>query len=325
MTSGSVTAAAAHLGYTPSAISQQMAALEREAGVALLERVGRGVQPTAAGRLLTEHAGILSQHVVEAERALADLRAGRTGRLAIRYFTSVGPTLLAPALARLRREYDGLAVDLTLTDLEDPLRSMQQDDSDLTIMVGGSSGESPPGIRVVHLVDDSYLAVLPSGHPLAAKQVLDLADLAEEPWIGSEPPGPCLEPILNACAAAGFSPDFVAKSEDHATAQGLVAAGLGVALIPRLGLNTRHPDVAIRAVRRPEPTRTIYAAVRETTLTQPAVRMLLDALKAAAKENLRSEGEEFAGSGEHGGVDHSAVGKNEHAAFGGAGFGDGVQ
>lgn len=291
VTSGSVTAAAAHLGYTPSAISQQMAALEREAGVPLLERVGRGVRPTAAGRLLTEHAGILSQHVTEAERALADLRAGRTGRLAIRYFTSVGPTLLAPALARLRREYDGLAVDLTLTDLEDPLRSMQQDDSDLTILVGSSmagSSESPPGIRVVHLVDDSYLAVLPTGHPLAGKKALDLADLADEPWIGSEPPGPCLDPILNACAAAGFSPDFAAKSEDHATAQGLVAAGLGIALIPRLGLNTRHPDVAIRAVRRPEPVRTIYAAVRESTLTQPAVRILLDALKDAAKESLRS-------------------------------------
>ncbi|MFC0626331.1 LysR family transcriptional regulator [Kribbella deserti] len=285
VTSGSVTAAATHLGYTPSAISQQIAALEREAGIALLERVGRGVQPTAAGRLLTEHASILSQNVAEAERALADLRAGRTGRLSIRYFASVGPTLLAPALAELRREYDGVAFDLTLTDLEDPLRSMQADDSDLTIMVG--TGAASPGIRVVHLVDDSYHAVLPSGHPLAAKNVIEMAELAPEAWIGSEPPGPCLQPILDACAAAGFSPDFVAKSEDHATAQGLVAAGLGISLIPRLALQARHPGVEIRPVRHPEPVRAIHAAVRESTLTQPAARALLDALKAAAKESTQ--------------------------------------
>src|SRR5919197_5020834 len=105
VTTGSITAAATNLGYTPSAVSQQIAALERQAGLPLLERVGRGVRPTAAGRLLTEHAAIISQHVAEAETALADLRAGRTGRLTIRYFASVGPTLLAPALARLRREH----------------------------------------------------------------------------------------------------------------------------------------------------------------------------------------------------------------------------
>jgi DNA-binding transcriptional LysR family regulator len=281
--SGSVTAAAAHLGYTPSAISQQVAALEKEAGVALLERVGRGVQPTAAGRLLTGHAAIISQNVAEAERALADLRAGRTGRLAIRYFASVGPTLLAPALARLRQEHPGVTIDLKLSDPEDHLPGIEQGSTDLAIVVRPSD-ESRRGIRVVHLLNDAYDAVLPTGHRLAAQRVLDLADLADEPWISSEPPGPCLEPILEACAAAGFSPNFVARSEDYATAQGFVAAGLGVSLIPRLGLATQHPAVAIRRVRRPEPVRTIYAAVREITLAQPALRALLDALKDAAKQ-----------------------------------------
>jgi DNA-binding transcriptional LysR family regulator len=281
VTSGSVTAAAAHLGYTPSAVSQQVAALEKEAGIALLERVGRGVQPTAAGRLLTGHAAVISQNVAEAERALADLRAGRTGRLAIRYFASVGPTLLAPALARLLHEHRGLAIELKLSDPEDPLLGVEQGNSDLAIVVR-PSGESRPGIRLMHLLDDAYHAVLPTGHRLAAQQVLNLVDLAAEPWVGSEPPGPCLEPMLNACAGAGFSPNFVAKSEDYATAQGFVAAGLGVSLIPGLGLGTRHPGVTIRRVRRPEPVRTIYAAVREITLAQPALRALLDALKDGA-------------------------------------------
>jgi DNA-binding transcriptional LysR family regulator len=281
--SGSVTAAAAHLGYTPSAVSQQVAALEKEAGIALLERVGRGVRPTAAGRLLTGHAAVISQHVAEAETALADLRAGRTGRLAIRYFASVGPTLLAPALARLRREHPGVTIDPSLAEPNDPLPDVEHGTADLAIVVRRTSDDGRPGIRVMHLLDDPYQAVLPTGHPLAGQQVIDLADLAGEPWVGSEPPGRCLEPVIDACAAAGFSPDFVAKSEDYATAQGFVAAGLGVSLVPRLGLSTRHPGVAVRPVRRPEPVRRIYAAVREVSLDQPALRALIDALTDAAK------------------------------------------
>ncbi|TDB73876.1 LysR family transcriptional regulator [Micromonospora sp. KC721] len=288
ITTGSVTAAAAHLGYTPSAISQQVAALEKEAGIALLERFGRGVRPTAAGQLLTRHAAIISQHLAEAETALADLRSGRTGRLTIRYFTSVGPTLLAPALARFRHLHPDVIVDPKLNDADDPLPYVQQGTADLAIVVRRRNDESPPGTRAVHLLDDVYQAVLPTGHPLAAQRVIDLTDLAREPWVGSEPPGPCLEPIIDACAAAGFSPNFVARSEDYATAQGFVAAGLGVCLIPRLGLSTRHPGVATRPVRRPEPIRKIHAAVRDTSLAQPALRALVDALLDAGETAARS-------------------------------------
>ncbi|CQR59720.1 LysR family transcriptional regulator [Streptomyces leeuwenhoekii] len=279
ITSGSVTAAAAHLGYTPSAISQQVSALEKETGVALLERAGRGVKPTAAGLLLTRYAAVISERLAEAETALADLRAGRAGRLALRYFASVGPTLLAPALARVRREHPGVAIDPKLADPDDALTELERGDADLAVVVGRPAGARHPGIRTVRLLDDAYHAVLPAGHPLASRQVVDLAELAGEPWVGSEPPGPCLAPIVDACAAAGFSPDFAAKSQDYATAQGFVAAGLGVSLIPRLGLSARHPGVVVRRVRHPEPVRTIRAAVREGALEQPALRTLLDALK----------------------------------------------
>ncbi|MEV0396969.1 LysR family transcriptional regulator [Polymorphospora rubra] len=284
VTSGSVTAAAAHLGYTPSAVSQQVAALEREVGIALLERVGRGVRPTAAGRLLTGHAAVIGRYVAEAETALADLRAGRTGRLTIHYFASVGPTLLAPALARLRREHPGVTIDPRLIGSGDPLPDVERGDADLAIVVRRPGDAPPPGIRVVHLHDDTYRAVVPGGHPLAARRVIDLVDLAGEPWVGSEPAGPCLEPIIDACAAAGFTPDFVAQSEDYATAQGFVAAGLGVGLVPRLGLGTRHPGVTVRPVRHPEPVRAIHVAVREVSLAEPVPRALIDALTDAAAE-----------------------------------------
>ncbi|MEU7038398.1 LysR family transcriptional regulator [Streptomyces sp. NPDC046237] len=283
VTSGSVTAAAAHLGYTPSAVSQQVAVLEREAGIALLERVGRGVRPTEAGRLLTRHAAIISQDIAEAEAALADLRAGRTGRLAIRYFTSVGPALVAPALTRLRCEHPGVRIDLKLIELEDPLQEVERGDADVAIVVGPRDSRRQ-GIRLVHLLDDEYLVALPAGHPLTAQRVLDLADLAGEPWVGSEPPGPCLDLMLEACAAAGFSPNFVARSEDYATAQGFVGAGLGVGLIPRLAVSDRRGEVVLRRVRHPEPVRSIYAGVREGAPEQGHLGTLLQALEEAARQ-----------------------------------------
>ncbi|MEV5349304.1 LysR family transcriptional regulator [Streptomyces achromogenes] len=284
ITNGSVTAAAAHLGYTPSAISQQVSALEKETGMRLLERVGRGVAPTAAGLLLTEYTATISRHLAEAETALADLRAGRTGRLSLRYFASVGPTLLAPALARVRREHPGVAINPKLADPDDALSEVERGDADLAVVVRRPAEPHHRGIRVMHLLDDAYQAVLPAGHPLAGQRVVDLTDLAGQPWVGSEPPGPCLTPITDACAAAGFSPDYVTKSEDYTTAQAFVAAGLGVALIPRLGLSARHPGIVVRRVRRPEPIRAIHAAVRTTALGQPALRTLLDALKEPRRQ-----------------------------------------
>ncbi|MET9664809.1 LysR family transcriptional regulator [Streptomyces sp. NPDC006475] len=283
VTSGSVTAAAANLGYTPSAVSQQVAALEKQAGTALLERVGRGVQPTAAGRLLTEHAGVISRNIAEAETALADLREGRTGRLAVRYFATAGGTIVAPALADLRHTHPGVQIDLRLIDPEDPLPEVKHGRADLAVVV--QLPDRPrEDVRLVHLLDDPYRAVLPKGHPLASRRVIDLADLAAERWIGSEWPGPCLDVVLGACGAAGFTPDIVVQSEDYATAQGFVAAGLGVGLMPRIGLGSRHPGVVVRKVRRPEPVRAIHAAVRESSLSQPALRALLDALKQAAQQ-----------------------------------------
>ncbi|MFJ3668263.1 LysR family transcriptional regulator [Streptomyces sp. NPDC090106] len=280
VTSGSVTGAAALLGYTPSAVSQQIAALEKEARTELLERAGRGVRPTAAGLLLTGYADTIGRQVAEAETALADLLAGRTGRLAVRYFATAGACLVAPAVARLRAGHPGVRIDLKLVDPEDPLPDVREGRADLALVVGPRTA---PGVRLLHLLDDPYLAVLPEGHPLAAPGPLRLADLAGEPWVGSEWPGPCLDAQLAACESAGFRPRFAVESEDYVTAQGFVAAGLGVTLIPRLGLaHGTRPGVAVRELRAPQPVRSLYAAVRETAPPQPALDAFIEALRAAA-------------------------------------------
>ncbi|MFG2277368.1 LysR family transcriptional regulator [Streptomyces asoensis] len=280
---GSVTGAAAALGYTPSAVSQQIAALEKEAGAALLERVGRGVRPTAAGLLLTGYADTIGRQLAEAETALADLLAGRTGQLAVRYFATAGAGLVAPAVARLREAHPGVRVDLRLTaDPQDPSAEVREGRADLALLVGSAELRGD-GVRLTRLLDDPYLAVLPRGHRLAGRRSVRLAELAEEPFVGSEWPGPCLDAQLDACAAAGFRPGFAVQSEDYMTAQGFVAAGLGVSLVPRLGLGSRHPGVVVREVRDPVPVRVIQAVTRATAPAQPALDAFVDALKQAAR------------------------------------------
>ncbi len=282
VTSGSITAAATNLGYTPSAVSQQVAALERQARTPLLERVGRGVRPTAAGRLLTERAEVIGRHLADAELALADLREGRTGHLSVRYFVTAGQALIPPAVAVLRREHPGVQLDLKL-DFPGPVPEVVRGEADVAICVLPADPAPVPGARLVHLLDDPYRLVLPRAHRLAGRRVIDLSELAEEPWVGNEwPPGPCVQVVLDSCAAAGFDPGFVVESENYTCAQGFVAAGLGVSLVPLLGVE-RHPGVVVRRVRRPEPVRVIHAVVRESVAEAPAVRCLLDALASAAK------------------------------------------
>ncbi|RJL33545.1 LysR family transcriptional regulator [Bailinhaonella thermotolerans] len=278
---GSVTAAAAALGFTPSAVSQQVAALERQAGVALLERVGRGVRPTAAGLLVARHAAAIDEEVARAEAGLDDLRAGRSGRVSLRYFSTAGAALVAPAVARFRRAHPGVHVDLELGEAGDPLGAVARGQADLALVVRDGE-EAVPGVRLTHLLDDPYLAVLPAGHPLAEGAAPGLADLAGEAWIGCARPGPCADALLESCAAAGFRPEFAVESEDYATAQAFAAAGLGVAVIPALALAAPQPGVVVRRLREGEPVRAIHAATRETPNDRPALTALVHTLQATA-------------------------------------------
>ncbi|MFJ8233265.1 LysR family transcriptional regulator [Streptomyces sp. NPDC094448] len=276
---GSVTAAAARLGYTPSAVSQQVAALERQTGTALLERVGRGVRPTAAGRLLAEHAVLIGRQLAEAETALADLRAGRTGLLVVRYAPGSGAGLVAPAVARLRAAHPEVRIDLGPADDGSALADVARGLVDLAVVTRppGPPDAVPDGVRLEHLMDDAYRAVLPAGHHLATRRTVGLDELAREPWISSAGPGP--DGLHHAAPAPG--PEIVVTGEDQAAVQSLVAAGLGIALVPQLGLGTRHPGVVVRRVRNPGPVRPVHAALRTAPGGHPAVLFLLDALHDA--------------------------------------------
>jgi DNA-binding transcriptional LysR family regulator len=286
VTSGSISAAAANLGYTPSAVSQQVAALEREAGASLLEKAGRGVRPTAAGTLLAEHAVDIMAKLAAAETALADLRVGRTGRLRVHYFATAGAELLPPAVAEFRARRPSVQLELRLREPANTADSALAGEADIQLVVlpQSVSPHSIPGTDLVHLLDDPYRLVLPRGHRLADRDDIELAELADDPWIDNElPPGMCRKIMMDAFASAGFTPEFVVESDDYPTAQGFVAAGLGVTMIPELGLGAVHSGVEVRRVRHPEPVRCIYAAVPVSTGDHPLVKDMLFALVSAAR------------------------------------------
>jgi DNA-binding transcriptional LysR family regulator len=225
---------------------------------------------------------VVSAQLSKAETELADLKAGRTGRLAIRYFATAGAALVPPAVAALRREHPGVRLDLKLLEPVDSIPAIEAGDVDVSIIVWQGEWQAK-AVDLVHLLDDPYRAALPRTHPLARKRVLDLADLADDPWVGNEgTPGPCRDVLVAACGAAGFMPNFVLDCEDYQTAQGFVAAGLGISVVPVLGLGSPHPGVVIKRLRRPEPIRSIHAAVATRARSQPAVRCLLGSLRAAA-------------------------------------------
>ncbi|MER7077972.1 LysR family transcriptional regulator [Saccharopolyspora kobensis] len=283
VTSGSVSAAATNLGYTPSAISQQLATLEREAGTPLLEKVGRGLKPTPAGVLLAERAGQIAELLSSAEVELADIRAGRTGLLRMRFFHTASVGLVPAAVAKFRAEHPEVQLDLRLQDagLIDDLAAGE---SDVAIVVAGDQEPERRGVRFVHLTDDPYRVVLPKNHPMADQECIDLAQLAAEPWVNSaiNTGDICGRLLQEAYASAGFTPKVALEADGTYSAQGFVAAELGVSLVPRLGLDVVHPGVVIRAVRRPEPVRRLYAAAREAIADLPATRSLLATLREAA-------------------------------------------
>jgi DNA-binding transcriptional LysR family regulator len=287
---GSITAAAAELGYTPSSVSQQMSVLERETGVALFEKHGRGIRPTDAGLLLAEHAHNVARAVAGAEEALADIRDGRTGRVRILSFTSAGDALLPSAVARLRRSHPGLVVATVFGENDDAAKMLRDNEIDVALVLEPfAKGEAPDDSLVrVHLLDDPYRAMLPCGHPLASQETVELTDLANEDWVAAVGANTsCHTDTVSICRRAGFSPRFVAHALEFPAAQSYVATGIGVGLIPELALGTVHEGVVIRPLRRPPEPRHVWAVIRPQVATSAAVTATVKALRAAAREHQK--------------------------------------
>jgi DNA-binding transcriptional LysR family regulator len=295
VTEGSVTGAAGELNYTPSAISQHIAALERETGTRLLERVGRRVRPTPAGALLAGYAGEILKRVADAETALGALTDGRIGRIRLATFGSAGTGLVPPAVADFRTGHPDVDLQLTLAEQPEALSALRSDQADLAVVIldleqGGAAPEPVPvgkGLDWHPLLLDPYFAALPSDAPLAALPEVSLPRLGEERLVSGDRNRacPCSQAFLQVCAAAGFSPRFAIEVADYPTVQSLVAAGLGAAAIPLLGLSPAvHEGVTIRPLVDPSLTRRIFAVSRTGRTDDPLIAAMLRSLEVAAGE-----------------------------------------
>src|SRR5215211_4096830 len=282
---GSFSAAAAALNFTQSAISQHVAALERESGTRLVERGSRGVRLAEAGRALVTHAEAIISHIQGAEEELAAIAGLRGGRLRLACFQSAGATLVPRAVAAFHQRHP--AVELGMVEAEPDAASarLRSGDIDLALVydVEAIPAMLDPELELTHLLDDPYDAILPRGHALAEHPKLRLADLADEPWIASTDAGGCRRITERACQDAGFGPRVAFEADETLAAQALVAAGVGVTLLPRLALAAVHPAVVARALVKP-PVRRIWAARPAGAYQSPASEAMLQILRDVAED-----------------------------------------
>jgi DNA-binding transcriptional LysR family regulator len=287
---GSIAAAAQALSFTPSAVSQQLAALERETGVALVERGPRSVRLTEAGRALVEHTDDILARLRAAEADIQAIAGLERGTLRVASFPTAYATIMPGAIAEFRTRHPEVELRLTEADPRSGLDALRAGELELALayeydFVPLAVEE---GIELVHLMDDPINAVLPRSHPAAERQTVRLRDLADESFITSTPRSSCHMFVRRACNASGFDPDVTMESDDHGVWQGLVAAGMGVALASELSLPMPDPGVAIRRIAPRPLKRKIWAAHRTGAGKTPAVEAMLAVLAdaVAAREPL---------------------------------------
>jgi len=279
---GSFSAAADALDYTQSAISQQIAALESEAGMTLLQRHPRGVSLTAAGQTLVGHAEGILARLESAEAALGAIAGLRGGRLRMASFPSAGATLMPLAIATFRARHPDVELTLAEGEPEQIAPRLRAGEIDLALLFEFGDAGNDELTRVELFEDPLYLA-LPREHALAQKRRLRLEDLRGEAWVQTSSSSPCARQVVRSCHAAGFEPNVAFESDDYQTVQGLVAAGVGVALIPELALNpVVREDIAIRALSPRPPVRQVVAATPAGARLLPAAPAMLAELEDAA-------------------------------------------
>jgi DNA-binding transcriptional LysR family regulator len=283
---GSFSAAAEALSYTQSAVSQAIARLEAETGTMLVVRDRRGVRPTAAGATLVEHAESIFAQVEAAEADLAAVLGVRGGRLRVASFPSAGATLMPIAVATFRQRHPDVSLSLAEGEPEEIAPRLRAGEFDLALLFEFPGVRERPGVglRTLMLLEDPMHVALPAEHPLAGKRALTLGDLRDQDWVQTSDSSPCARHVVRSCVAAGFEPNVTFESDDYETVQGLVAAGVGVALIPRLALSRVHPGIVVRALAPRSPARKVVAATMAGPGVAPAAKTMLRVLSDVADQ-----------------------------------------
>jgi DNA-binding transcriptional LysR family regulator len=282
---GSFSAAAEALNFTQSAVSQHVAALERETGTQLVERGARGVRLTEAGQLLVGHADAILARIECAEDELAALAGLRGGRLRLISFQSGGATLAPRAVASFHERHPGVELSMIEAEPAEAAQRLRAGEAELALVYDHASVPDllPADLELVHLLDDRYEAILPAGHPLSGRRRLRLADLSEDPWVASTDACGCRQITESVCREAGFEPRVAFEADETSAAQALVAAGVGVSLLPRLALTALHPGVVARTLT-DAPFRRVSAARLAGAYASPAGDAMLQTIRDVADE-----------------------------------------
>ncbi|MCX5194928.1 LysR family transcriptional regulator [Streptomyces sp. NBC_00249] len=284
---GSFSAAARELGCTQPAVSQQMKALEQSAGTPLLIRTGREMRLTQAGEALVRHAAGILAGLVAAEEEVAAIAGLRAGRVRLVSFPSGSSTLVPTALAAMRAAHPGTRISLVEAEPPRSVEMLREGDCDLALAFryGGESGTSATAAEwedlvVTPLLTDRLVGLVPEGHRLAGAERVGMAELAEEPWIAGCPR--CRRHLVEVCEGAGFTPRIDFATDDYPAVVGLVGAGLGVAVLPELAVESvRAKGVSTLAVE-PAVEREVVALTLPDLARVPAVAATLGELVRAA-------------------------------------------
>jgi DNA-binding transcriptional LysR family regulator len=283
---GSISAAASVLGYTQSAVSQQLAALERELGMALVDRSQRPLRATGAGEALRPHAERVLAELGGAETAMEDLRGG-TRRLRLAAFTSALSSFVPPAVRDLRRAHSQLIIQVLQLETHEAIERLRDRGADLAVVhhIPGAAVPETAGLQRRQLLVDHLYVVLPEGHRLARRDTVDIADLEAEPLIlprRDTPAGRFRSLVEHLCSQAGFAPQVAYELDDLPAAQAFVAAGIAIVPMHGLTLTTLPPGATVRPLtERPAGSRTIEALAPAEART-PVVDELLERLANAA-------------------------------------------
>jgi DNA-binding transcriptional LysR family regulator len=281
---GTIAATAEAMYLTPSAVSQQLAGLAREVGVPLLERRGRSVVLTGQARVLLAHAEEMRE-LAERTRAALDAWAdGTVGRVRIGSLSTGITALVGPAIVRLREQRPGLTIRVSEQEPDEALDLLDAGELEIAVTVDypGAPAREDARYRRVDLISDVMDAVVPASHPLAGRSSINLTELACDVWVGAADSDACGHIMTGICAAAGFSPDVQYHCREWDAVAGLVAAGVGVALIPRSAQPLRPRDLTVLPVAGDPAMRLLFALTRAGTEQDPATRVTLEALAAVA-------------------------------------------
>ena len=283
----SFSAAASSLDYSQPAVSHHMSRLELEVGVQLLERRSRGgVTLTPAGRTLFSHAELLLAQMSDAEAELAEIGSAVENRVRLGAFATAGATIVADALVRVRAERPELAVSLVEGSLSETMERVRSRHIDIGVVFDDPLHPIPTDehTEVRYLYDDPLLLALPRRHPLAREDVIDLVALCDDEWIaGAGPETPCSLILAAACQAVGYEPRIAFSSGNYQVVQRLVAAGVGIALVPELALFGAHPEVVTRRVAPATRYRRVAVATRVGCHT-PGVETMLTHVERVCRE-----------------------------------------